>query len=282
MLKQGANLCNISIFATIYLYLMTVVTITSDWEREDYYLGQLKGRLFSLRHDLNVVEISRSIPAHDVHNESFILRNTYNSFPPSSIHLMCVFSEPYNSYNMAVVFYNGHYFVGLNDGRFSYLFDNVPSIAFGIPLEGKRDAFSALTLLVKGVEIITKDSFETETFPQEVVAESARRVVCDENSIIGRVVHIDSYGNVISNIEVDLFNKISFGRPYLIYVGGPHIKFSGLSGGYDYTGNGGLRCFFNSAGLLEISLEGMNLSRLENIDSTTEIRIKFLDGKPQN
>ena len=98
---------------------MTIVTITSDWNREDYYLAALKGALLSVRGDLMIVDITNSIPCYDVLQEVFVLKNSYEAFPKGSIHLMCVMSEPAPGSPMVIVFAGGHYFIGVNDGRFS-------------------------------------------------------------------------------------------------------------------------------------------------------------------
>lgn len=258
---------------------MAVVTITSDWLREDYYLGTLKGRLLSLSENLNIVEISRSITPHDVQNEAFILKNTYSSFPVGTIHLMCVFSEPEECEPMVIVYNDNHYFVGLNDGRFSYLFEQTPAIAFGVKGKIRRSGFDALDFLVKGVDIILNNSFEKDTFAVTLTESPQRRAVFGENTIIGRVVHIDSFGNAITNIDKYNFDRVAMGRGFRIFVQGPFIKSDNLSDSYHSNENSNTLFFFNSAGLLEIAMETANFAQIENIDTTSEIRIVFSDEK---
>ena len=98
---------------------MTIVTLTSDWNKNDYYLGALRGRLASVSSKINLLEITNSIPSFDVLQETFILKSTYTHFPHNSIHLMGVMSEPLPHSQMVIVYTNNHYFIGINDGRFS-------------------------------------------------------------------------------------------------------------------------------------------------------------------
>ncbi len=258
---------------------MAIVTITSDWGKGDYYLGQLKGRLLTVLPSVNISEITNFITPHNIQNEAFVIKNCFKSYPVSTIHLLAVYCEPYDGFKMVIVFNEGHYFIGLNDGRFSHIFENPPSIAFEILEDGNISTFKALDLFVKGVKIISDNSFETETKPTEIVTESVRRVVYDENTIIGRVEYIDSYGNGVTNIEKSLFERIGSGRSFMIYVQGPYLKTNYISENYSSESAGKMITLFNSLNLLEIANIAGDLSKLENVDTTTEVRIKFADEK---
>ncbi len=254
---------------------MTIVTITSDWIKGDYALASLKGRLLSEFEDIIICDITHSIPAHDVIQETFVLKGSYPSFPKGTIHLMCVASEPPKGSQMAVVYSNGHYFIGVNDGRFSHLFDNLPSIAFEVKKRGESSAFTALDALTTGVRAVKNNDFETLTTPCEVRRESVRSTSFDKDSITGRVMYIDSFGNVVTNIERSLFERLCNGREYTIYVQGPYTKLSSIS--EDYSGHraGEIFAIFNNAGLLEIGIFYGDISKLESVETSAEVRIKF-------
>ncbi|MDX9782784.1 MAG: SAM-dependent chlorinase/fluorinase [Bacteroidales bacterium] len=258
---------------------MTIVTLTSDWNKSDYYLGVLKGRLASLSLKINLLEITNSIPSFDILQETFILRSTYLNFPANSIHLLGVMCEPTPESPMIIVYANSHYFIGINDGRFSQLFENPPSMAFAINQDDNFSSFMAPALFARGVKTILENSFEANTKACDLKRESVARVVYDENTIVGKVVYIDSFGNAVSNIEKSVFDRVHRARNFTIFVQGPHIKIKSISRGY-YQGNpGGLMALFNSIGLLEISLYMDSLAKLESIVPGSEIRIKFENEK---
>ena len=254
---------------------MTIVTLTSDWNKSDFYLGVLKGKLASLSLKINLLEIANSVPSFDVLQETFILRSTYLHFPPNSIHLLGVMCEPTPESPMVIVYANSHYFIGVNDGRFSQLFENPPSMAFEINQEEPFSTFMAPALFAKGVKTILENSFEANTTACDLKRESVARVVYDENSIIGKVIYIDSFGNAISNIEKSVFDRVHKARPFAIYVQGPHIEIKSISRGYYQGTPGGLMALFNSLGLLEIGIATDSLAKIESIVPGSEIRIKF-------
>ena len=258
---------------------MTIVTLTSDWNKNDYYLGVLKGRLASLSLKINLHEITNSIPSFDVLQETFILKSTYLNFPPNSIHLLGVMSEPTPESPLIIVYANNHYFIGVNDGRFSQLFENPPSMAFAINQDESFSTFMAPTLFSRGVKTILENSFEANTTACDLKRESVARVVYDENTIVGKVLYIDSFGNAVSNIEKAVFDRVHRARNFTIYVQGPHIKIKSISRGYYQGTPGGIMALFNSLSLLEISMFMDSLAKLESIVPGSEIRIKFDNEK---
>ncbi len=225
---------------------MPIITITSDWNRNDYYLPALKGRLFSLysackeqnnrllQDGFNVVDISSSIRAFDIFEACFVLKNSYHHFPDSSIHIIAVESElkrrseesfgegdfdEENCVDMAVVKSHGHYFIGPDDGRFGLLFDGLDGVeAYRLSgrginngegaLEiGKDNTFTALGLFEYGVKMIMEDSLGR----LESIEPKGGVVECaavSRDMIVGRVVYIDSYGNAIANISRENFFKV--------------------------------------------------------------------------
>ncbi len=256
---------------------MTTVTITSDWKYGDYYLGALKGSLLSLSSGVRVVDITNSVPSFDVLQEIFILKSTFLRFPQNSIHLMAVMSEPTPEKPMVIVYNAGHYFIGINDGRFSLLFDNVPSICFEILCARTfpYSSFLALDLFTEGVRIILENRFETETIAAELKKEYPTGVVNSADSIVGRVIYCDSAGNAITNITRELFDKLHQGRNYTIFVQGPYTRINKISRGYHDSNPGEVIALFNSLGVLELAVNQGNITTLENLDSSSEVRIKF-------
>jgi S-adenosylmethionine hydrolase len=254
---------------------MTIVTITSDWCKGDYYLAVLKGKLLSVSDQIEIVEITNSIPAYDVLQEVFILKNSYNAFPQGSVHLMGVMSEPLHSSPMVIVFADGHYFIGINDGRFSLMFRDVPAIAFAIEKEDSNSVFSAPSLFAKGVGIVMENSFQAGTTAVEIKREIMTELVAREDMIIGKVLYIDSFGNAITNIDRKTFDRMHKGRDFTIFVQGPRSRIETISQSYSQHNPGEVLALFNSLDLLELAVNQGNISILEGLGVSSEIRIKF-------
>ena len=256
---------------------MTFVSLTSDWCRDDYYTGSLKAALYSRCEELHIVEVSNQVRRFDVAQCLFVLRNCFRHFPAGSIHLIAVQSEPEPLLPMVVVLAEGHYFVGLNDGRFSLLLDNPPETAYALPVPVEPCSFAALPLFVEAVSAICQGRLEEMGKSCPLRSELLGRAAYDSSEIVGRVVYIDSYGNAHSNISRTLFLKVSRGRAFEIFIKGPQLKLDRISGNYHTQRPGMPLALFNTTGYLELALQGASLAELESIDTHTEIRIKFYD-----
>ena len=258
---------------------MPLVTITSDWSLHDFYAGSLKGAIRARCPEVEVIDISHHIRSFDVAQCAFVLRHSYAHFPTGTIHLMAVQSEPEPLVPMVIVTHRAHYFVGLNDGRFSLLFEDPPAEAFALPIPVEPHSFAALILFTCAVAAIVEGTIETETKPCLLETEAPGRPVYNASEIVGRVIYIDSYGNAMTNISRTLFIRVSQGRPFEIFVRGPYTRLSGIVGAYDEVAAGKMLALFNSTGCLEIALNKANLAQTESVDTHTEVRIKFYERK---
>lgn len=274
---------------------MPMITITSDWNKNDYYLPALKGRLLSYfaackkkeglfsGEDFFITDISNNVTSFNVYEACFILRHASGCFPKGTIHLLAVNSEPLDDQKMAIVYANGYYFVSVNDGRFSLLLNNrEPEAAFALEAPEKGSSFSALDLFCRAVEIIMEHKMDI-LHPCTLQNAAAECPVIMEDRIIGRVVYIDSYGNAITNISKEQFSKglISMRAAegmehgFTIFIQGPYLKINKIYSGYNDVATGMDVAFFNSLGLLEIAINKGNFAAVEGIDTTAEVLIKF-------
>ncbi|MDR2584885.1 MAG: SAM-dependent chlorinase/fluorinase [Prevotellaceae bacterium] len=258
---------------------MPIVTITSDWSQHDYYAGSLKGAILARCQGVEIVDLSHQIRSFDVVQSIFIVRHSFGHFPSGTIHLLAVQSEPTPLTPMVIVQAQEQYFVGINDGRFSLLFDETPETVLALPNPTETQTFAAMKLFPQAVAMIVENRIEAESIPSLLVTETASKAAYDSSEIIGRVVYVDSYGNAITNIPQTLFNRVSQGRPFEVFVRGPSAKLNQIAAFYDQVATGEMVAIFNTIGFLEIALNKANLSLIENIDTHSEIRIRFYEQK---
>lgn len=264
---------------------MPLITITSDWSKNGCYLPVLKGRLYSLCPDSQIADVSHNIRPFDVFEACFILKHSFFSFPKGTIHIIAVGESPLCCGKITVAKAFGHYFIGVDDGKFSLLFNNPDNVeAYCVKCSDAAGPFAEADIYCKAVEAVICGK---ESEPVELQRGGAERAVVMIDKIIGRVVHIDSYGNAITNISQNDFLKVydmveekggagSEGGPdFVIYAGGPHLKFNEISDWYNSVAPGNEVVFFNSMGLLEIAVNRGNFALAEGIDTTTEILVKF-------
>jgi S-adenosylmethionine hydrolase len=255
---------------------MLIVTLTTDWKDGDYSIGRLKACILSRCSDVCIIDITHNIASYNALQAVFVLKNTYKHFPNGSIHIIGVNSEPSPKNQIAVMENDKHFFVGANDGMLSLICEKPPKSIVALPYDDKFQAFRSLELFANCVKAIST-GLALEDFGSkcEFIQGFSSKVSCFESRIIGRVLYIDSFGNAITNIDRETFEKICKNRKFEIIVQNNFIKITELSQYYDDVKTGKILALFNSIGLLEISINQGNISKINSLDTKSSVMINF-------
>lgn len=258
---------------------MPIITLTTDWNAYDYYLGTIKGRILSRCPDTQIVDISHQIASFNINQAAFILRNSYTSFPAGSIHIIGVNTEGGKNRPFLIAYYDKHYFIGTDNGIFGLLFIKDPDSVYSIKTKGEITSFSCHAVfaetackLINGEKLASLGT-QVEEWQKRVPI----RAAIEESVINGSVIYIDSFRNAITNISKELFDRIGKKRQFEIFVQSNHYKITRINKYYHETSPGEILALFNSVGLLEIAISNGNAADLLNLSSNSVIRIKFID-----
>ena len=258
---------------------MPIITLTTDWNANDYYLGTIKGKILSHCQDAQIVDISHQIASFNINQAAFILRNSYSSFPAGSIHIIGVNTEGGKNRPFLMAYYHKHYFIGTDNGIFGLLFSDDPEWMISIKTTGELTSFSCLTVYAEtACKLIDgKKPASMGTRVKEWQKRIPIRAAIEKSVINGSVIYIDSFRNAITNISKDLFERIGKNRRFEIYVQSNAYKITRINKYYHETSPGEILALFNSVGLLEIAISKGNAADLLNLSTNSSIRIKFID-----
>ncbi|ACV24108.1 SAM hydrolase/SAM-dependent halogenase family protein [Methanocaldococcus fervens] len=251
---------------------MDIITLTTDFGTTEGYVGAMKGRILDILKKHNktakIVDICHEIRAFNIYHGAYVLLTAIPYFPPS-VHVAVIDPTVGSERNSIVVeTKNGHYLVGPDNGLFTYVVEKleikrvikideskyIPSSTFH-----GRDVYA-----VVGAEILINNGYDGEELDDIVKLDTEKK----------RVIHIDRFGNVITNIraeEVDfnLYDEI------LIKIktkkGEKIIKCKFVKSYYEEKDE--FICLINSEGFLEISKFMDNASKLLDVDYLDEIEI---------
>jgi len=267
---------------------MPIVTLTSDLSTKDYYLAAVKATAYRLIPEVRWIDISNHIPPFDMAKAAFVLKNVWKEFPEDTIHIVGVSSEWAKNTPYIIVKMMGQYFIGTDNGFFSLLFDETlePDWIRTIRLEGDEDlSFPAKSIFV-GVAAKIANAEELDDFSTEV--ESYRRrplpiPVVEFDNIRGMAIYVDSYGNVITNITRQLFEKEIGSKEFNIVVRRGDTDLNRISRTYNEVPQGEKVALFTSEGYLEIAINrgvegsGGGATDLLGIRENDIIRIEILE-----
>ena len=235
---------------------MSIITLTTDLGFVDQYVAQIKAKIITQIPDIKIIDISHEIKKHNIQHASYVLKNCYNDFPQKTIHIIGVNSGE-NANKIIAVSADNHYFISFDNGIFALLLDKIPDeiVKIKIPSETnyknfpEKDVFiNAACHIARGgkLEIIGEkiDDFEMK--------KTNIQVAFEKDVIRGTVIHIDSYGNAITNIDLNTFNTIGKQRSFSIYIG-HNTEINKINSGYNDLEKGEILAFFMQNNLLQIS-----------------------------
>lgn len=258
---------------------MHFVTLTSDWNKDDYYTGAIKGAILSSCKDVQVITLSNSVRSYSVSEAAFIVRNSCYHFPEGSVHIIAVGSEPSPDSQLLAAKIDGHYFLTADNGILGLLGDAESSEVITLARNANKtgESFPSHTYFSKiACRIIHGEPFDTLGAPaKEYQKQIPLRATLDNNTITGTVIYIDSYGNAITNITRELFDRFGKEREFTIFVQSKHYKISRLNKYYSETTGGDLLAIFNSIDLLEIAIRNGSAHDLLNLNTDSTIRVEF-------
>ena len=269
---------------------MPIITLTTDFGEKDHFAGAVKGAIYSELVDIRIVDISHSISPFHITEAAYIIQNAYRSFPPGTIHIIGIDSELHPENKHIAGSLDGHFFICANNGIISMLASEIkPEKIDEINIHYRLASnFPVLDVFVKvACHIARGGTLEVigKTISEIKQLTGIRPVVnTDANQIIGNVIYIDNYGNVVSNITKTLFDKIGKGREFKITA--RTANFSKVHARYSDAINfdlpaekreedGKKLALWNSSGYLELSIYKSNPSTVGS--ASTLFGLEFRD-----
>lgn len=276
---------------------MAIITLTTDFGEKDYFAGAVKGAIYSELNEGKIVDISHSVSPFHISEAAYIIKNAYKNFPKGSIHIIGIDSELTPENKHLAVKLDEHYFICANNGILSLIASEIkPEKIVEINIHDKvQTNFTVLDVFVKvachlarggTLEVIGKTIQEIKYLKQYEPT-----VNSDKNQILGHVIYIDNYGNVVTNISRKFFENVGKGRNFNIRA--RNISFSRVYETYSHAINfnvekekrqeedGKKLALFNSAGFIELAVYKSNpltvggASTLFGLDYLDSITINF-------
>lgn len=261
---------------------MAIITLTTDWNKSDYYIGALKGKILSKDASTTIIDISHQVQPYNIMQAAFIMRNCWFEFPKGTIHIIAVNAALSKNRFLLVIEREGQYFIVSDNGIAGLLFGEKPEKVYKVTDSNKGDSFLSFDKYIEtAFNLINGGDIEKiGTITDDFIIQIPLRPVIEKNLINGTVIYIDSFSNAITNISSDTFEKIGEGKPFEIFVQSNHYRIDHMNRTYSDSASGEILALFNSAGLLEIAINNGNVADLLNLSVNSTIRIKFYDEKP--
>lgn len=200
---------------------MTLITFTSDFGLSDHYVAYTKAGILKEYPEAQIIDISHQIKVFDLAHLSHVIQSTFREFPAGTVHLIGGEStQKPASYIIAVV--EAHIFVCANNGVLSLISQKELSECYEISIV---DAVGSAQLPIVAARLAKGEQPSSLGLPTESITQyMPRKARATKREIAGHVIHIDHYGNLITNIEKVDFDFLSKDRNYKITFGRNKVR----------------------------------------------------------
>ncbi|MGC8786333.1 MAG: SAM hydrolase/SAM-dependent halogenase family protein [Anaerolineae bacterium] len=262
---------------------MGVIALLSDFGTVDGYAGIMHGVILRINPRAVIVDVSHDIPPQDVHTAAFVLSTVYPYFPIDTIYVVVVDPGVGSERRALAVRTPRGIFIAPDNGVLSYVFAREPidemvhltnAQYWLLPLSDTfhgRDLFAPVAAhLSLGVSL-------NELGPaiQDPVRLPVPKAVAQQDgTIYGQVLHIDRFGNLITNIPHELLQA---NQAWRVHIAGYEVI--GLSKAYAMAADGELLALIDSSGYLELAVRNGSAAEKLKVNRGAEVVVSPLSGK---
>jgi S-adenosylmethionine hydrolase len=245
-----------------------LITLTTDYGTRDAYLAELKGSLLSEGPPgLRLVDLSHDLTPFDVFGAAWFLRRALPGFPPCTIHLVVVDPGVGSARAPLMVRVGDQLLVGPDNGVFGLLYDGREQV-FAIDLrrfEGRRvsstfhgrDLFAPVAARLAAGARCEDLGAPVSAYERVVLPAPVRGAA----GIEGQILHVDHFGNLVTNIEAALAESLAPRGELRFRSSG--VQVDGLRDHYAEVAAGELLALVGSSGFVELAVrEGSAAARL--------------------
>ena len=242
-----------------------IVTFTSDFGHQDWFVGVVHGVVLGLAPDAHVVDLHHGIQPGAIGRGAFVLEAAAPDFPPGTVHLAVVDPGVGTDRRALAVSARGQFFVGPDNGLLEWALAAPDAIVHSLTEEQwfrrpvsrtfhGRDVFAPVAAhLARGVPV--------STFGERVrnpVRLQKPQPVLHDGALEGHVVAIDRFGNALTDLTAETLVK-AFGsdaQDEQFEISLFERSIHGLARSYGDAPVGTLVAILGSSGRIEIAQVG--------------------------
>ena len=262
-----------------------IITLLTDYGTKDHFVAAMKAVILSIIPQVHIIDITHDIAPHDIIEAGFVLRSCYSNFPIRTIHLVVVDPTVGSPRKPIIVATDNYYYVAPDNGVLSLVYDvdpvstvvQISAEHLMLPEVSKtfhgRDIFApAAAWLARGTDMLNFGDEITEYTKMQL----PKAKLVGDSLLKGTIIHVDRFGNLITNISRDEYNaareKVP-GNVTRILIGKQEIL--GLKEFYAEAPKGETIALFGSTNVLEISQNQGSAARTIGVNRGAEVGIQL-------
>ena len=259
---------------------MALLTLLTDFGYRDHYVAALKARLLHLNPTGPLLDISHAVEPFNIAHAVYVLGAVYADFPAGTVHLIGVADlgqgqgiEP--AWHAAR--FREHYFVCADNGILALLCDGHPDelVSLPAPASGNLASPTRDVLAPAAVRLAQGEPLKALGPPAPTLYQLLNRQLrLQDNRITGHVVHVDHYGNLITNISRSAVEVVGRGRQPAVHFARETVR--DLLPHFAAAEPGEAVCTFNSRDCLCIGIGQGHAAELLGLYYDSQVDVRFV------
>jgi len=251
-----------------------IITLLSDFGTRDAFVGIMKGVILGVNPRARLIDLSHEIEPQDVRGGALVLRSAARYFPPRTVHLAVVDPGVGSARRAIAIATPQAFLVGPDNGVLTpaaralgieraHAIDIKRLLAAKIlrgPISATfhgRDVFAPVAAhLSAGLPLGSLGPATADI--EELSLPSCR---ASEREIAGEVIHVDRFGNLVTNIAEGDLRRLNGFSPARLSVSIAAMRIRGLVPAYAAVAEGEVLALVDSWGQLEIAVRGGSAAR---------------------
>jgi hypothetical protein len=194
-----------------------IVTLTTDFGLKDPYVAEMKAVILGISPDATIIDVSHKIEKFKIRMGAYVLASASPYFPKGTIHVAIVDPGVGTTRRPILIQTKHGYYVGPDNGLLT-LAATKQGIEHIYRISNKRFMLPKISSTFHGRDIFAPAAahLANGTLPEEfgpeiskIVTPEFAKIIRRKNTLVGEVIHIDNFGNIITNFgekELELMN----------------------------------------------------------------------------
>jgi S-adenosylmethionine hydrolase len=261
-----------------------IITLITDFDSGDHFVGTMKGVIFNINPDVEIVDITHKVASYDIFDAAFTLAQCYRFFPSDTIHMVIVDPGVGTSRRPLLARSMNYKFVAPDNGVLSLIYEKEENVEvrhitsdhyFLNPVSATfqgRDIFapvvgwlSKLVEVDKFGEIITDYTKFSSPKPKQIA----------ENLIKGVVLKVDKFGNIITNLRPEDLPQLFAENPPAFQIIINQQEITRLNLAYSMGKPSELFAIVGSSGFIEICTNRGSAARILSVNRGADVGVRL-------
>ncbi len=259
---------------------MPLITLTTDMGSTDHYVAVLKAVIHRHHPEAHVIDITHHVRPFDAAHAALLLRAALPDFPRGTVHIVGVRPERTVVSEHLAVETKGQFIIGADNGMFPLMLNDAPARVHTLEHVARNAGLSTFPVrdifAVAACHLSKGGTMEVLGRAHAIRNEGTTFLPAVHDAVIrGVAVHVDNYGNVITNIDRALFDAVRRDRSLEIRFRRGTQRVSRIHLDYMQVEEGEVVALFGSSGFLEIAINGGSASQLLGVRPGDIVSIDF-------